>query len=253
MTQLRPTPSRFRFHASVFWYCILPPIILAQAFNLNKRVFFKNLEYALIFGIFGTLVRAVFETEHTNPCDEPACRQVNFLLLALAGYYSSRMGWVWRAGCSSHAYGAFTGNESPDCLEDFNVVKSVLLGESPAPPLHARARLPPRLTASAPGVHASWLWAAALLSASDGAAAIKHLGPESAGRLGAMVLGENVLNEATSILLFQASLDDYESDKKDLSHRTGLRALILLCSAIGIGVLTGLVCCRIFFRYQTFK
>jgi len=64
----------------VFWYAVLPPIILQQAYSLRKADFFQNLLPILVFGIAGTLL--------------------TFLLLTLASFYFSRLEWVLSAGCS---------------------------------------------------------------------------------------------------------------------------------------------------------
>lgn len=176
-------PSSFQ----VFWYAVLPPIILQQAYSLRKADFFRNLLPILVFGIIGTLL--------------------TFFLLTLASFYFSRLEWVLSAGCTDGLVdfrrgregGREEGGEKGTCFQDFSLIKSFLL--------------------------------AAILSASDGVAALKHLLPHhhqqqqehephqqqqheqqhimggrerevvgvheasSSSRLGALILGENVLNE----------------------------------------------------------
>jgi hypothetical protein len=175
------------FSFQVFWYAVLPPIILQQAYSLRKADFFQNLLPILVFGIAGTLL--------------------TFLLLTLASFYFSRLEWVLSAGCSDGLIDFRGGREGGredgrgeegTCFEDFSLIKSFLL--------------------------------AAILSASDGVAALKHIQPHhhshqeqqqhkqqqqqrregegeavvvhedsssssSSSRLGAVILGENVLNE----------------------------------------------------------
>jgi len=40
----------------LFFYYFLPPIILAEGYNMKKEKFFKYLHLILIFGIMGTII-----------------------------------------------------------------------------------------------------------------------------------------------------------------------------------------------------
>ncbi len=210
------------FKPELFWYCVLPPIILQQAYSLRKQDFFTHLMPILMFGVLGTVI--------------------TFGLLTLCAYYFSRLSWVLNAGCTEGLVGLHgkkqeEGDGAAACFDDFSLVKSLLL--------------------------------AAILSASDGVAALKHIQPHgshrapssssssassSSSRLSALILGENVLNEALSILFFKTAFDDYVTpDKEEIDHFTGLRSLVLLSTAVLIGVLVGLACARLFRRFPSFR
>lgn len=82
-----------------------------------------------------------------------------FGLLTVLGYAFSRWSWVWRVGCTHSFFGAHGESDAADaCLKGFSVTKSALL--------------------------------AAILSASDGAAALRHINPEKHRRLASLLLGE---------------------------------------------------------------
>ena len=43
----------------MFFYILLPPIIFAEGFNINKERFFKISGYALLYGALGTSLNFV--------------------------------------------------------------------------------------------------------------------------------------------------------------------------------------------------
>lgn len=60
--------------------------------------------------------------------------------------------------------------------------------------------------------------------------------------------------QALSILLFKTALDDYrQPDKGAVDRLTGLRALVLLATAVLIGLLVGLACSRLLYRQPSFR
>jgi sodium/hydrogen exchanger-like protein 6/7 len=44
------------FSGNIFFYVCLPPIIFAAGFNMQRRRFFENIFYILLFGVVGTIV-----------------------------------------------------------------------------------------------------------------------------------------------------------------------------------------------------
>lgn len=44
------------FDGNIFFYVCLPPIIFAAGFNMQRRRFFENIFYILLFGVIGTIV-----------------------------------------------------------------------------------------------------------------------------------------------------------------------------------------------------
>ncbi|TFJ82750.1 hypothetical protein NSK_005943 [Nannochloropsis salina CCMP1776] len=254
------------FGPEVFWYAVLPPIILQQASGLKKAAFFQNLFPILVYGVLGTLL--------------------TFALLTVSAFYLSRLPWVVTAGCSEGLLDFRKGKEGARreeeeegtaCFQDFSLIKSLLLAailsasdgvaalkhiqpHHPPPtlqPHHPPPTLQPHhpeagQTSTADHQHEGL--AVAPYPPHSFPSPAPSPPSSSSSRLGALILGENVLNEALSILLFKTALDDYrQPDKGAVDRLTGLRALVLLATAVLIGLLVGLACSRLLYRQPSFR
>lgn len=52
----------FMFDDKVFFYFCLPPIIFSSGYNMQRKKFFSNFGYILIFGLIGTIITFVVFT-----------------------------------------------------------------------------------------------------------------------------------------------------------------------------------------------
>lgn len=217
------------FNKDIFWYCVLPPIILAQGYTLRKRNFFRLFSAIFLFGVLGTFL--------------------NFLSISYFAYNLSQVEFIRNEGCTSQLFGGAEvassyndgdvdgnnisisnssyvddGNDELQkvCLENFTPLKAALLG--------------------------------AILSASDGVAALVTIEPEEFPRLGAIILGENVLNEAISLLLFRALYEDYENEGENTVSKVSVfKGGSVLLAAVVIGMICGLLPSRLFTIQQSYK
>lgn len=182
-------PSYFQ----VFWYAVLPPIILQQAYSLRKADFFRNLLSILVFGIVGTLL--------------------TFFLLTLASFYFSRLEWVLSAGCTDGLVdfrrgregGREEGGEEGTCFEDFSLIKSFLLAAilSASDGVAALKHLQPHHQQQhqheqheLQEQHEQQQQQQRVVGGREGGGVGVHESSSSSStRLGALILGENVLNE----------------------------------------------------------
>jgi hypothetical protein len=191
----------------VFWYAVLPPIILQQASGLKKAAFFQNLFPILVYGVLGTLL--------------------TFALLTVSAFYLSRLPWVVTAGCSEGLLDFRKGKEGARreeeeegtaCFQDFSLIKSLLLAailsasdgvaalkhiqpHHPPPtlqPHHPPPTLQPHhpeagQTSTADHQHEGL--AVAPYPPHSFPSPAPSPPSSSSSRLGALILGENVLNE----------------------------------------------------------
>lgn len=58
------------FRYDIFYNYILPPIVFAAGYNVKKKEFFKNFQYIVAFGVFGTIVIFVLQCLATNYWNE---------------------------------------------------------------------------------------------------------------------------------------------------------------------------------------
>ena len=207
------------FNNDIFWYCVLPPIILAQGYTLRKRNFFRLFSATFLFGVIGTFL--------------------NFLAISYFAYNLAQVPFIKDNGCTSQLFGGSKVDSNSEsgtsfgyddektkvekiCLDNFTPLKAALLG--------------------------------AILSASDGVAALVTIEPDEYPRLGAIILGENVLNEAISLLLFRAIYEDYKSqDQNSVSNVSVIKGASVLVAAAVIGLICGLIPSRLFTIQQSYK
>jgi len=182
----------------VFWYAVLPPIILQQASGLKKAAFFQNLFPILVYGVLGTLL--------------------TFALLTVSAFYLSRLPWVVTAGCSEGLLDFRKGKEGARreeeeegtaCFQDFSLIKSLLLAailsasdgvaalkhiqpHHPPPTLHPHQ---PEAGQTSTADHQDEGLAAAPFPPHSSPSPAPSPPSSSSSRLGALILGENVLNE----------------------------------------------------------
>lgn len=60
---------KVEFEYDIFYNYILPPIVFAAGYNVKKKEFFKNFQYILAFGVFGTIVIFVMQSVATYKYD----------------------------------------------------------------------------------------------------------------------------------------------------------------------------------------
>lgn len=164
------TGTSVSFNGDLFFFMILPPIIFSAGYSLRRKRFFQNIHLIMIFGIGGTIV--------------------NFLLIALGGYYFPKL-------LPQYDFGPFSWQKS--------------------------------------------LLFASVLAGSDEVSALSLIPIDVFPRMGALIFGEGVMNDALSIVLFESLKPLDSGDHVDFTMWRLLQSIVIqLAGAVMIGCGTGL-------------
>lgn len=164
------TGTSVSFNGDLFFFMILPPIIFSAGYSLRRKRFFQNIHLIMIFGIGGTIV--------------------NFMLIALGGYYFPKL-------LPQYDFGPFSWQKS--------------------------------------------LLFASVLAGSDEVSALSLIPIDVFPRMGALIFGEGVMNDALSIVLFESLKPLDSGDHVDFTMWRLLQSIVIqLAGAVMIGCGTGL-------------
>lgn len=187
------------FNNLIFFYLVLPPIIFSAGYNLKRRNFFKYIHLISLFGILGTLLQ--------------------FILITIISYYIFNYFIIYIHYNSYHNNNNRYLESSSPLLLSSSLLESSLSSNSFLNNQNYNENSFIYLTQSQPLLQSNsesdeliftWqdaLLFACILSGSDEVSAMSLVKMKDFPRMGALIFGEGVLNDALSIVLFKVLID----------------------------------------------
>jgi NhaP-type Na+/H+ or K+/H+ antiporter len=208
------------FNGTMFFYFVLPPIVFAAGFNMYRKEFFKNITNVLIFGIGGTFVAfgAYFSIVYFMTLDHHLSDELHHELN------------ICQEGV----------NDAEDCT-NFCPDGSVPTWDELEPrksPCIVWGTIPLTLNISEIAIMC------ACLVSSDVIAAVSLIDKKKKPKLFSVVFGEGIVNDAVSIILFNAVLNFAKSGEPFNSKAAGMISLefcYLFFMSLIIGLFFGLL------------